>query len=321
MKNKLFLYNIIIFLCFKTLVPIEHIHTITKKTAQSIGTYLEPCHSEAPSTAFMYNINIIFDYYLKSGNHPNNTSSNKVSLQYLCNFPTINLLIQIINQVYPLSRFTLLSNNPIAITTGYEFFKLANKIFPNESKIEYNLLKSILPLCICSFAFYNDPSLFTNYTYVSLFDFFNDYIMTIPIPSKILYPVLQFYHTLFHDEIIKHYVIKKINYIFDAKKAMFLYAIILACFNIKLKKNTLFTNPLYWLPIGLMHFLFTQYQWSTASSNSKIFLDQALLLEIMEKFNLTENHNFSNVLLKYTVHNAIPFGVVLCNVIYSFVKK
>lgn len=313
MKNNFFWYLQIIAL-FWTLIPSAHANQLTNRLKQYAHLYLEPTDRQMPSTALMLNTCFVFNYGLHT------IGKRKDIPLFISNLPTINFLIQLAHQIYPLDIFTI-SINKIAISMSYLAFTNISKFYKEyqpDKQWLWNILNTMVSLGFCTLAKHNNSTLFTTYTYISAFDFFDGYLSA--VPWKPLSIPLRYYHVLFHDDIIKHPLIKNIGYVFDAKKNMFFCGMLLGCFNIKIKNNSILTNPLYWLPVGLGHMFFAHYKWSDAGSQGNYeYLYKSLLVEILNALHtpLDENSITYKMLINI-VRNTIPILSVLLNTVFYF---
>jgi hypothetical protein len=87
--------------------------------------------------------------------------------------------------------------------------------------------------------------------------------------------------------------------IFEVKKTMFLISILLACVYLK-PKNKIFTDPMYWLPIGIAHILFSKY------NCFKKLVDATMI-------NYNELSDTSKRTAYFIFKNIVPISAVLIN--------
>ncbi|RTL07424.1 hypothetical protein EKK58_01585 [Candidatus Dependentiae bacterium] len=320
MKNIFFWYLTIIGYC-QTFIPSNPAYQLATRLETFVYKYLEPADRQIPDSAFAYNIQLLFEYTDKK--YPPNQSTEqmeesckaKKNALFLSSLPTINLLMQLAYKVYPIDFFTIHANK-MALSTAYFCF-IGISQFYTEDQWLCNIANTICSLGLCTIAKNKNASLFSTYTYMSLFDLFDDYLST--MQCKPIYIATRYFHTVLHNQIMNYSLIRKIDYLFETKKTMFLCAMILACFNIKIKNNNLLTNPLYWLPIGLAHMFFTHYKWTNIESSKDECLYESFLLQTMNNVGIPFNdQSCVHLLAKNIFYNAVPILAVLLNTAFYF---
>jgi hypothetical protein len=297
----------LIFISFCSIMPLERQQKIT--TIQTCLQYLEPKDPLVPRICTLFeNIRTFIIHKKGLGvdldftRPPLFLSCNSIDKELFLSFPFINITIQIVNFLYPYTPLNIISNNVMAVSMDYFLFNCINEIIPDKEHDQSSAIyicKTICSLGLPLIAQYNSPDLFATYTHLSL------HAMTYESSPQLF---LLFYITnkFFSD----CSPIKEINHIFYTKQTMFLIAVILACFNIKLKNNKLLTNPAYWLPVGIAHLLFSQYK--LPFDNCCAFIE--LYVKTCSFFGAqptSNKYDYKHNALKYMCYNFIPITAVL----------
>jgi hypothetical protein len=233
---------------------------------------------------------------------------NPINKKLFCSFPFIHFAIQQCNSLYPYTFLKIISNNLMAVCINQHLFDVIDKIIPDKENqsLTVNLCKSICSLGLPLIAQYNYPDLLNKYTCLSLSQIICEYLPASDSSRYISFSVCA---------LLDNYSpIKKINYIFEAKQTMLLILMILACFNIKLKYNSILTNPAYWLPIGIAHLLFNQYELFIIENRKscaavKFYFVTCHLFRINPE-ELQYNYK-KNAIAAFISRNVIPIAAVL----------
>lgn len=224
----------------------------------------------------------------------------------------------------------LFFNNNLMMFKGrqlsYDFIKDISKenmrqLYVHSSKkfsFIYSFL-SIITSVIISFAYYTTPELFSQNTYFSSQElawdkhwFFYVALFWCKNNEKRIdtigtLPFLSFPYTL-------NNALTDIDTIFQVKKMLFFISIVCSLLNLKPSKNV-FTNPHYWLPIGIAHLFFiknkcphrlTQFISNTTMTQENNLSDKTSSLNY---FNL----KIANYLLWYPIPITIVCIQALCN--------
>ncbi|RTL07426.1 hypothetical protein EKK58_01595 [Candidatus Dependentiae bacterium] len=213
------------------------------------------------------------------------------------------------NQMMVMGRFLL--SNTIA---DMVYFQKINPSICNHT-LPQKILATISSIGILSYAHTIRPDLFEHCTY---FDFntlaWNKntvlYLALFGIrkASDPIQTTIKNYTTIFNYSLLD--LVQDVDTIFATKQNLFLLSIIFGCFFINTKKN-LYTNPAYWLPIGVLHVLYTKKQYGMLLADSCNKYAHKVEDITRQKSWLPKN----SYLITYACHHAIPILAVLVNTV------
>lgn len=245
----------------------------------------------------------------------------------LTSLPVIECIIApLANAIYPHNPLQLLLGNNWMMFEGrkhhYNAIKLIiDKKIKTLSEREQNniLLLQYIMMSVSSIlivAASNDltPDLFAKYTYLDPLQLAGSYGLLPYCVSFFLFNNKSRtekigIHTQYFNYSL-YQLLKDIDTIFEAKKILFLTSIILAFFFLK-PKNNIFTDPAYWVPIGIAHLLYTKY-----NCPNVLFKKTCNILHI--RYNVFNYINRNAA--KYIVFNAVPILAVSMNSMIQYKK-
>lgn len=287
------------FLFFSSITPLENTQTVTT-TIQSYLQYLEPANPLVPRIVGIPNIIVDGAALFFTDNN-----SKKASPYF---FSVFQFIVQADNLLFSGLTLKTFSNAMMLNSTTYSF-NFINYIIPDpkDQSVPINICKGICSFGLPLIAHYNNPSLFALNTYSNFFDIMYENPVVIP-------PCLTaFYYKEFNPDSL----IEKISHIFDAKQTMFLIAVMLACFNIKLKSNKILTNPAYWLSISIAHLLFNDYKFITIENRNGRYSSNAVLCQKARSFfSIEDPGSYKYKALHYACNNVIPISAVLISAVF-----